>query len=189
MGEHVTVKGLYAGGGIIYAENLSPCVEHGYKDVSIAELKGFSAYYHDHSVRVEGNVRRIEHIAGRTKLRIDDNTGTIDVDYGNEIEDIKLNEAVIIEGKFCRDRIYAVSIEPKYKKTGQSGPERSSGMTVSSIPEPQTETPAMSAPTTTAAPALTPTSASAPGNDIASHLYLLAVFASGIVMIIVTKRR
>ncbi len=187
MGERLMVSGIYAGGGIIYADKLSLYVEHGYKDISVAELKGFPEYYYDHSVRVKGKVKRIELTPGKTKLRIEDGTGTIDVEYSGEIEDIKINEEVIVEGKFYRNRIYAVAVEPKYKKTVQSSPEQSGALSTgpsSPKPSPETPTPAPT-PTPTATPTPTPTSASAANTGLSPPLYLLLIFASVISVIIV----
>jgi len=191
-GERLMVSGMYAGGGIIYAAKLSTYVEHGYKDISVAELKGFSEYYYDHSVRVKGEVKRIELTPGKTKLRIEDDTGAIDVDYGVEIEDIRINEEVIVEGKFYRNMIYAVAVEPKYKKTVQSSPEHEQPKAILTAPPdpkptPETPTPAPTltpTPTPTATP--TPTSASAANTGLSPPLYPLLIFASVIVMIIVT---
>lgn len=177
-GERLMISGIYAGGGIIYADKLSPYVEHGYKDISIAELKGFSEYYYDHSVRVKGKVKRMELTPGKTKLRIEDGTGTIDVEYGVEIEDIKINEEAIVEGKFYRNRIYAAAVEPKYKKTVQSSPE----------PTPETPTPTPT-PTPTATPTNTPTptptSVSAANTGLSPPSHLLLIFAVVIPVVII----
>ena len=189
MGERVMVSGIYAGGGIIYATKLRSYVEHGYKDVSVAELKAYSEYYYDHSVRVKGKVKRIELTPGETKLKIEDGTGTIDVEYGGEIEGIRINEEVVVEGKFYRNMIYAVSVESKARKTAQSRPERSgSPSTVSSTPKPRTETPAPTpTPTPTLTPTPTPTPASAPAANtgLSPPLYRLLILASVIALIIV----
>lgn len=187
VGERLMVRGIYAGGGIIYADKLSLYVEHGYKDISVAELKSFPEYYYDHSVRVKGNVNRIELTPGETKLRIEDDTGTIGVEYGGEIEDIKINEEVIVAGKFYRNRIYAVAVEPKYKKTVQSSPEQpEASSTGPSSPEPGPETPTPTpAPTPTPTATPTPTSASAPNTGLLPPLYLLLIFAVVISVIVV----
>ena len=191
IGERVMVSGIYAGGGIIYATKLCSYVEHGYKDVSVAELKAYSEYYYDHSVRIKGKVKRIELTPGEMKLKIEDGTGTIDVEYGGEIEDIRINEEVVVEGKFYRNMIYAVSVESKARKTTQLSPERSgSPSTVSSTPKPRTETPAptpTSTPTPTLTPTPTPTQASAPAANtgLSPPLYRLLILASVIALIIV----
>lgn len=191
MGERVMVSGIYAGGGIIYATKLCSYVEHGYKDVSVAELKAYSEYYYDHSVRVKGEVKWIELTPGKTKLEIEDGTGTIDVEYSGEIEGIRINEEVVVEGKFYRNMIYAVSVESKARKTTQLSPERSgSPSTVSSTPKPRTETPAptpTSTPTPTLTPTPTPTQASAPAANtgLSPPLYRLLILASVIALIIV----
>jgi DNA/RNA endonuclease YhcR with UshA esterase domain len=190
-GERLMVSGIYAGGSIIYADKLSPYVVHGYKDIYVAELKGFPEYYHDHSVRVKGKVKRIELTYEKTKLRIEDDTGTIGVEYRGEIEDIKINEELIVEGTCYRNRIYAVAVESKEKKTVQSSPEQSEApSTGPSSPEPTPETPAPTptptpAATPTPTPTPTPTSASAPNTGLSFPLYLLLIFAVVISVIIV----
>ena len=195
IGERVMVSGIYAGGGIIYATKLCSYVEHGYKDVSVAELKAYSEYYYDHSVRVKGEVKWIELTPGKTKLEIEDGTGTIDAEYGGEIEGIRINEGVVVEGKFYRNMIYAVSVESKARKTTQLSPERSgSPSTVSSTPKPRTETPAPTptptptptlTPTLTPTPTPTPTSAPAANTGLSPPLYRLLILASVIALIIV----
>ena len=191
MGERVMVSGIYAGGGIIYTTKLRSYAEHGYKDVSVAELKAYSEYYYDHSVRIKGKVKRIELTPGEMKLKIEDGTGTIDVEYGGEIEDIRINEEVVVEGKFYRNMIYAVSVESKARETAQSSPERSgSPSAVSSTPKPRTETPAptpTSTPTPTLTPTPTPTQASAPAANtgLSPPLYRLLILASVITLVIV----
>ena len=191
IGERVMVSGIYAGGGIIYATKLCSYVEHGYKDVSVAELKAYSEYYYDHSVRVKGEVKWIELTPGKTKLKIEDGTGTIDVEYGGEIEGIRINEEVVVKGKFYRNMIYAVSVESKARETAQSSPERSgSPSAVSSTPKPRTETPAPTptptpTPTLTPTPTPTPTSAPAVNTGLSPPLYRLLILASVIALIIV----
>lgn len=190
-GERLMISGIYAGGGIIYADKLSPYVEHGYKDISVAELKGFSEYYYDHSVRVKGKVKRMELTPGKTKLRIEDDTGTIDVEYGVEIEDIRINEEVIVEGKFYRNMIYAVAVEPKYKKTVQSSPEQEQPKAILTAPPDPKPTPETPAPAPTLTPTPTPTVTPTPTSVFAANTWLspplhrLLSFASVIVIIIV----
>jgi len=191
IGERVMVSGIYAGGGIIYATKLRSYAEHGCKDVSVAELKAYSEYYYDHSVRIKGEVKRIELTPGEMKLKIEDGTGTIDVEYGGEIEGIRINEEVVVEGKFYRNMIYAVSVESKARETAQSSPERSgSPSAVSSTPKPRTETPAPTptptlTPTLTPTPTPTPTSAPAANTGLSPPLYRLLILASVIALIIV----
>jgi len=191
IGERVMVSGIYAGGGIIYATKLRSYAEHGYKDVSVAELKAYSEYYYDHSVRVKGEVKRIELTPGKTKLKIEDGTGTIDVEYGGEIEGIRINKEVVVEGKFYRNMIYAVSVESKARETTQSRPERSGAPSaVSSTSKPRTETPAPTptptlTPTLTPTPTPTPTSAPAANTGLSPPLYRLLILASVITLVIV----
>lgn len=182
QGVRILVRGIYAGEDIIYADTVSTYVEHGYKNLSVAELKGFSEYYYDHSVRVEGVVKRIELTPGRTKLRVEDATGTIDVEYRREVGDIKLNEEVIVEGKFWRDMIYAVSVRANETAPSSNEHSEAPGL-VSSSPEASTPTPV---PTPTPTPVPTPTPTPTPtltsNNGAPSLLYLLLLGATVIIV-------
>ncbi len=110
-GERITVTGVYVGKNMVYADLIYSYVGQGYKDVTVAELKEFLEYYYDDSVRIKGNITRIELTSGRTELGIDDNTGTMNVEYGVEMGDIKIGDGVIVEGKFYRNKIYAFEVK------------------------------------------------------------------------------
>lgn len=119
VGEKIAVTGIYAGKGgitegkgIIYADKVSIGIESGYKDVTIAELEESPKYYYDDSVRIKGDVIGLELTSGETELEIDDHTGTMEVDYGAEIDDIKMGDEVVVEGKFYwKNRIYAFAVK------------------------------------------------------------------------------
>ncbi|MDI6810626.1 MAG: hypothetical protein QMD80_02960 [archaeon] len=151
-GQRVIVTGIYAGKGgiaegkgIIYADSVSPSVAPGYKDVTVKELKDFPAYYYADSVRIQGNVTRIEITPGKTELVIDDNTGTMDVRYGAEMEDIRIGDEVIVEGRFYRTTIYAFTV-----KAPMPEPE------VTPEPSPSPTSPPAPSPTVTPSPSPTP---------------------------------
>ncbi len=153
-GQRVSVTGIYAGKGIIYADTVSADTEEGYKDVTVKELMEYPQYYYAKSVRIKGNVMRIEIVAGETELEIDDHTGTVDVDYQTEIEDIKISDEVVVEGKFYRNKIYAFAVkaqkqEPEPEPEATPGPEPSPTPVPSPTPSP---TPVPLAPTPTPSP-------------------------------------
>ena len=110
-GERITVMGLYAGGNLIYADRLSKSIERGYKDITVAELEECRECYYDASVRIKGKVARIELSSEKTELAIDDDTGTMDVEYRGELVNIRINDDVVVEGKFYRSWIYAFTVE------------------------------------------------------------------------------
>lgn len=147
-GQRVMVTGIYAGKGgiaegkgIIYADSVSADVSSGYKDVTVKELKDFPQYYFEQQVRIQGNVTRIEITPGNTELVIDDNTntGTMDVKYGAELEDISIGDEVIVEGKFYRNAIYAFTVNPPQmpEPEVEVTPEPSPAPTPSPAPSPQ----------------------------------------------------
>ena len=155
-GQRVMVTGIYAGKGgiaegkgIIYADSVSADVSSGYKDVTVKELKEFPEYYCDDSVRIQGNVTRIEITPGKTELVIDDNTGTMDVKYGAEMEGIKIGEEVIVEGKFYRTTIYAFTVKAQM-------PEPEVMPEPSPSPTPGPTSPPTPSPTVTPSPSPTP---------------------------------
>ncbi len=110
-GQRITVTGLYAGGNLIYADRFSSYMQRGYRDITIAELDDFKEYYYGDSVRIIGKVARIELSYEKTELTIDDNTGTMDVEYRGEVVNIRINDEVAVEGKFYRNWIYAFTVE------------------------------------------------------------------------------
>lgn len=152
-GQRVTVTGVYAGQveegtdkGLIYADALSTDVTIGYADVTVAELTEFPQDYYDEQVRIKGTVTRMETIPGETELTIDDGTGTMDVEYRAEMENVTIGDEVIVEGKFYRNKIYAFDVWAP-----ESEPEE--------MPEPSltpSSTP-VSSPSPTPAPAATAT--------------------------------
>lgn len=154
VGEKIAVTGIYAGKGgiaegkgIIYADKVSLSIESGYKDVTIAELEESPKYYYDDSVRIKGDIIGIELTSGETELEIDDHTGTMDVEYGAEIEDIKMGDEVVVEGKFYWNKIYAFAV-----KTSKQAPEVESRPTPTPSPSPTPGSPVNETP----APSSTP---------------------------------
>ena len=172
-GQRVTVTGIYAGKGgisegkgIIYADKVSVDIERGYKDITVKELEEFPQYYYDVSVRIKGNVTRFEITSGETELEIDDHTGTMDVEYRAEIEDIKIGDEVVVEGKFYRNMIYAFAVKASVVKEPE--PE------ATPVPSPSPS------PTPTPTPALSPTPTPTPieaedGGIFHRHLYLIVI--------------
>ena len=172
-GQRVTVTGIYAGKGgisegkgIIYADKVSLDIERGYKDITVKELEEFPQYYYDVSVRIKGNVTRFEITSGETELEIDDHTGTMDVEYRAEIEDIKIGDEVVVEGKFYRNMIYAFAVKASVVKEPE--PE------ATPVPSPSPS------PTPTPTPALSPTPTPTPieagdGGIFHRHLYLIVI--------------
>lgn len=158
-GERILVTGIYAGGNIIHADSLSSYTARGCKEVTINELEESPEYYYGASVRIKGNVTRIELTSEKTLLAIDDHTGTMDVEYGAEIGDIKIDDEVVVEGKFYRNKIYASTITVERPEQEQElnqtvpnqsvtpaptptlEPEPRPAITPSPSPSPPTETP------------------------------------------------
>jgi DNA/RNA endonuclease YhcR with UshA esterase domain len=112
-GQRVMVTGIYSGKvddkGMIYASTVSADLALGYTDVTVKELNDCPGYYYAHSVRIQGNVTHLELTSGKTELEIDDDSGTMDVEYRAELENITIDDAVIVEGKFYHNKIYAFS--------------------------------------------------------------------------------
>jgi cytochrome c-type biogenesis protein CcmE len=119
-GERITVMGLYAGENLIYADRLSKSIERGYKDITIAELNKCPVCYYDASVRIEGKVARMEFSTEKTDFTIDDDTGTMDVEYRGELVNIRINDDVVVEGKFYRSKIYAFTVMLKTNQTASN---------------------------------------------------------------------
>ena len=144
-GQRVMVTGVYAGKvgdkRIIYADTVSENIARGYKDITVKELKEFPEHYYDVSVRIQGNVTRIEFTAGETELEIDDQTGTMDVEYRAAMADIKIGDEVIVEGKFYRNKIYAFAVRaPTPEPSPTPSPTSSPTPTPTATPSP-TSTP------------------------------------------------
>ena len=146
MGEKIAVTGIYAGKGgiaegkgIIYADKVSSGIERGYKDVTVKELEESPKYYYENSVRIKGDVTRIELTSGKTELVIDDHTGTIDVEYRAEIDDIKIGDEVVVEGKFYWNKIYAFTVKtskPELEVESRPTPSPTPGSSVTETPTP-----------------------------------------------------
>ena len=154
-GQRVMITGIYAGKvddtGIIYADTVSADATLGYTDVTIAELKEFPGYYHAYSVRINGNVTRIELTRGKTELTIDDDTGTMDVEYRAGLEDIVIGDEVVVEGKFYRNKIYAFTVRapmPEPEMMPEPSPTSSSTPTPSPTPASTNEAMPTPSPTT-----------------------------------------
>ena len=113
-GQRVMVTGIYAGkvgdNGLIYADTVSTDVWAGYKAVTVKELTDFPEYYYAQSVRIQGNVTRMEFTRNETDLTVDDQTGAMDVEYRAELETITVDDEVVVEGKFYRNKLYAFTI-------------------------------------------------------------------------------
>ena len=119
-GQRITVTGLYAGEKLIYADRFSSFVQRGYRDITIAELNGFPEYYYGDSVRIEGKVARMEFSSEKTDLTIDDDAETMDVEYRGELVNIRINDDVVVEGKFYRSWIYAFTVMLKTNQTASN---------------------------------------------------------------------
>jgi len=147
VGKKVVVTGIYAGGdgtegtkGIIYADRVYSYMEHGYRDISIKELLDNPRFYFQTPVRIKGNVTQIDLTVGKTELKVDDGTGTIDVLYREELADLNINDGVIIEGEFQRNKVYASTVTLEH-------PEPTPGPSPGPTPVP-TPTPTPAAPAT-----------------------------------------
>lgn len=150
-GQRVMVTGIYAGkvgdNGLIYGDTVSADVALGYTDVTVKELKDFPEYYYARSVRIQGNVKRMEFTRNETELMVDDQTGAMAVEYNAGLENIKIGDEVIVEGKFYRNKIYAFTI-----RAPVSEPEVTPEPSPSPTPTP-TPTPALTpVPTSTTSP-------------------------------------
>ena len=130
FGQRITVTGIYARKGMIYADSFGLYVDPGYKSLTIAELKKFPEYYYGDSVRVTGNITRITLTHEQTELVIKDKTGEIKVILSGVVrEDFRLDEKVVVEGKCYRDTIAAFtvySLQPKLEQVDEISPDQSS---------------------------------------------------------------
>jgi len=176
-GQRVTVTGVYEGKGVIYADKFGTDGTPGYTDTSVAELKKYPAYYYGDSVRVRGDVSKIVLTHEKTELVVNDGTGDINVVlYGVEMEDLKLDDKVVVEGKCYQDTISAFAI--KIERAGPLTPDQQSNQ--SSTPNPGTQP----TPTPENNPANSPTSTSTPAFQI-----LLALGALLAVAYLLSRRR
>ena len=176
-GQRVTVTGVYEGKGVIYADKFGTDGTPGYTDTSVAELKKYPAYYYGDSVRVRGDVSKIVLTHEKTELVVNDGTGDINVVlYGVEMEDLKLDDKVVVEGKCYQDTISAFAI--KIERAGPLTPDQQSNQ--SSTPNPGTQP----TPTPENNPANSPTSTSTPAFQI-----LPALGAVLAVAYLVSRRR
>ena len=169
-GQRVMVTGIYAGKvgdtRLIYADTVDPDVWIGYTDVTVKELKDFPEYYYARSVRIQGEVTRIEIMRNVTELTVKDQTGTMDVEYRAELKTIRVSDEVVVEGKFYRNKIYAFTI-----RAPGSEPE----VTPAPSPSP-TPTPAPT-PTPVVTPVPTSTPSSTPEDDEEGGLPLYLIVA------------
>jgi cytochrome c-type biogenesis protein CcmE len=167
-GQRVMVTGIYAGkvgdNGLIYADTVSADVALGYTDVTVKELKDFPEYYYARSVRLQGNVARMEFTRNETELTVDDQTGAMDVEYRAELETITVGDEVVVEGKFYRNKIYAFTIR---------APVSEPAVTPEPSPSP-TPTPA---PTPTPVLTPVPTSPTSPTSEEAGDLPIYLIVA------------
>jgi DNA/RNA endonuclease YhcR with UshA esterase domain len=152
-GQRVMVTGLYAGKvgdtRLIYADTVDPDVWIGYTDVTVKELKDFPEYYYARSVRIQGDVTRMEIMRNETELTVKDQTGTMDVEYRAELKTIMVSDEVVVEGKFYRNKIYAFTIRAPVSEP-EVTPEPSPSPTPTPAPMP---TPALTpVPTSTTSP-------------------------------------
>jgi DNA/RNA endonuclease YhcR with UshA esterase domain len=152
-GQRVMVTGIYAGKvgdtSLIYADTVDPDVWIGYTDVTVKELKDFPEYYYARSVRIQGEVTRIEIMRNVTELTVKDQTGTMDVEYRAELKTIMVSDEVVVEGKFYRNKIYAFTIRAPVSEP-EVTPEPSPSPTPTPAPMP---TPALTpVPTSTTSP-------------------------------------
>ena len=142
--QRVMVIGIYAGKGgikegkgIIYADKVSADIERGYKDVTVKELEDFPEYYYADSVRIKGTVTQIDLSSGETELEIDDGSGMMAVEYRAELEDIKIGDEVVVDGKFYRNKIYAFAVKAqKFEPEETLYPSPSPSPTPSPTPAP-----------------------------------------------------
>jgi cytochrome c-type biogenesis protein CcmE len=121
-GQRIIVTGVYEGKGMLYADKFGTGGTLGYKDITVEELKEYPAYYYGDSVRVRGEVSKIVLTHEKTELVVDDSTGEINVViYGVGMEDIKLDDKIVVEGKCYQDTISAFAI--KIERAGGSNPD------------------------------------------------------------------
>jgi len=172
-GQRVLVSGIYAGMGLIHADTVSVDAEVGYRDVTIKELKDFPGYYFDQSVRIRrGAITRIVLTAGKTELEVEDDTGTLTVDYGAELKNVSVGDEVGVEGKFYRNKLFAFTVS-----TAAAEPEVT--------PEPSPTPSPTSTPTPTPTPTATPnpTATPQPAAKLGMPIYLSAIIIAGVAII------
>ncbi|MFV9676221.1 MAG: hypothetical protein ACNYVW_00985, partial [Methanosarcinales archaeon] len=110
-----------------------------YRAVTIKELLDNPLLYFQSPVCIEGNATQIVLAAGKTDLKVDDGTGTIDVLYREELDDLKIDEGVIIEGEFQRNTIYAFTVTPEHPEPTPS-PSPSPSLSPTPAPTPAAPT-------------------------------------------------
>lgn len=183
-GQCVMVAGIYAGKGgiadgkgIIYAYAVNTDVSLDYEDVTVKELKDFPQYYHAGSVRIQGDVTRIEFTSGETKLEIDDHTGTIEVVYGAVMENIRIGDEVIVKGEFSSitKKIYAFEVVGAQMPEPEVTPEPS--------PSPSPSPTTTPAPTATPAPAPAPTPSPMTEEEEGMPIYLIAIIIAVVAVV------
>jgi len=113
-GQRLMITGIYAGKvgdrGLIYADRVIEDVSLVYTRVTVQELKEFPEYYLDQSVSLEGDITRIVLAAGETELEINDGTGKLTVDYSAELRNVSIGDAVLVEGKFDHNKLFAFTV-------------------------------------------------------------------------------
>lgn len=155
--QKITVTGIYVGKGMIYADKFSSDAERGYKDTTIAELKEFPEYYYGNSIRVKGDISKIVLTHEKTELVINDDTGEINVVLsGVEMDDVKLDDKVVVEGKCYKNTISAFTIKverPELKSDQMPSNQSDTPNPVTSTTSLPQINPAVSSPSNTSIPA------------------------------------
>lgn len=136
-GQIITVTGVYEGKGSINAKEFGMGVEAGFKDTNVADIKKYPSYYYGDSVRVRGAVQKIVLTHEKTELIVNDGTGDINVViYGAAIEDLKLDDRIVVEGKCYENTISALALKIERAGPPPTGDENSNP---SSTPNPGTQ--------------------------------------------------
>ncbi|MFZ2071191.1 MAG: hypothetical protein WAV32_06310 [Halobacteriota archaeon] len=172
-GQKVVVTGLYAGKyageGLIYADRVYPYMERGYRDITVKELLDNPVLYFQSPVRIKGNVTQIDLTAGKTELKVDDTTATVDVLFRKELAGLTIDEGIAIEGEFQRNKIYAFTV-----KAEKPEPTPTATPTPTSTPTP--------APTATPTPAVLTTPAP-PEKEAGLPFYILVIIIAVVAVV------
>jgi hypothetical protein len=171
-GQRVLVSGIYAGEDLIYADTVSVDAEVGYRDVTIKELKDIPSYYYAQSVRITGAIKRIVLTAGQTELEVEDDTGTLAVEYRAELKNISVGDEAVVEGKFYRNKLFAFTVS-----TAAAEPE------VTPEPSPTPSPTPTPTPTPTATPNPTAPPTTEPAAKRSMPIYLYAILIAGVAII------
>ena len=110
--------------------------------------------------------------AGKTELEVEDDTGTLTVDYGAELKNVSVGDEVGVEGKFYRNKLFAFTVS-----TAAAEPEVT--------PEPSPTPSPTSTPTPTPTPTATPnpTATPQPAAKLGMPIYLSAIIIAGVAII------